>query len=85
MQTASSSYWNGLVGSLTNLGLDYARARYVDVETRADDRNIPDESDLRYGGGLADERGIKANTVLAVVAGVAVLGLFAFVISRGRR
>lgn len=83
MQTASSSYWNGLLGSVTDLGIDYARARYVDVETRSDDRNIPDDADLRYSG-WGDERGLKTTTVvIAVVGGIAVLALLAFAMRRG--
>lgn len=78
MQTSSSSYWNGLGSSLTQLGLDWARAKFVDVETRTDDRNIPDDADLRYSG-AGDERGIKVSTVVTVVAVIAAVTVVAVV------
>lgn len=72
MQTQSTSVWNGLPASLTQLALDYARARYVDVERYDDDRNIPDEADLRYRG-LTDERGVNSSLVMVIGIGVVVL------------
>jgi len=82
MQTSSSSYWSGLRESLTGLAMDYARAKYVDVETAGDDRYMRDQADMRYSGGLTDERGINAGTLALVVLGVAVVGLGAYVALR---
>ena len=81
MQTSSSSYWSGLRESLTGLAMDYARARYVDVETRQDDRYMPDTADVRYGG-LLDQRGVSASTLAMVALGVAVIGVGAYVALR---
>lgn len=68
--------WRDFLGDVRNLGLDYLRFKYMDVEQPSDDRNIPDQADLRYGplserptGGLT----IGAWLVIGLVAVVAVL------------
>ena len=48
--TSSPNFWANLRDEVTGLAVDYARARYIDVETAQDDRNIPDRADLRYDG-----------------------------------
>lgn len=48
--TSSPNYWANLRDSVTGIAVDYARARYIDVETAQDDQNIPDRADLRYDG-----------------------------------
>lgn len=54
--TSSSDFWSNLRETVTGLAVDYARARYVDVEQQGDDRNIPDNADLRYWG-FGDKNG----------------------------
>lgn len=49
MLTGSSDYFTGVRDSLTSLALDFGRAKLIDVERASDDRNIPDEADLRAG------------------------------------
>lgn len=55
MQTQSSDYWSGVRDSFTATFFDALRSRVVDVEGGADDRNIPDNVDVRTGqaGGAA--------------------------------
>jgi uncharacterized protein involved in tellurium resistance len=47
MQTESTNVWSGLVSNLSNLATDYARARYIDVESSDDDRNVQDGNSIR--------------------------------------
>lgn len=56
--TSSTSFWQGLRDDITGLAVDYARARYVDVERQDDDKNIPDKADLRYWGRADDGTGL---------------------------
>lgn len=74
----SATRWQSILDTVQVLGLDYLRRRYSDVETPADDRNIPDQADLRYGTGSAMTEpaagGWPAWAWLAIgAAGVAVL------------
>lgn len=48
--TDGNGFWIGLRDQLAGVAVDYARAKWVDVETAADDRNMPDLTDLRYDG-----------------------------------
>jgi hypothetical protein len=48
--------WNGLgnlFGEVKDLAIDYTRAKYINAETARDDRNVPDQADLRNGYGYA--------------------------------
>lgn len=44
----SATSWQSFLGTVQALGVEYFRQKYMDVETPADDRNIPDQADLRY-------------------------------------
>jgi hypothetical protein len=78
--TSGSDFWTGLRDTVTGLAVDYARARYVDVERADDDRNIPDQADLRLWGSGGDGRGLvtaPGGIPIAgwlLIAGAAVLG-----------
>jgi hypothetical protein len=78
--TTSTDFWSGLRDHITGLAIDYARARYVDVERPGDDRNIPDQADLRYwgkaddGSGLVSAPGGVPLVGWLLIAGAAVLG-----------
>jgi hypothetical protein len=75
MQTNSSNYWTGLASDLTTLAVDYGRSRLIDVETRDDDRNIPDQADLRYGYRGQVSNGLSVG-VIAAGALVLVIGVW---------
>lgn len=55
--TEKGSIWGDIWGGVTefvkddgkDLVMDYARAKWIDVETTNSDRNMPDEIDLRAG------------------------------------
>ena len=52
--SSGSGVWNGLgnlFGEVKDLAIDYTRAKYINAETQNDDRNIPDQADLRAGYG----------------------------------
>lgn len=70
--TKASDYWQNLGTNVTSLLLDAARAKYVDVETRADDRNIRDTVDARSGD--TGQGGISPLTVVVVLV-AAVVGV----------
>lgn len=69
--TSTSDYWQNLPSQVTGLILDFARAKYVDVETRADDRNIRDTVDAKTGN---TGQGVSVVSVVVIVA-AAVLGV----------
>jgi hypothetical protein len=73
--TSTSDYWQNLRSQVTGLVIDAARAKYVDVETRADDRNIRDGVDAKTGN--VGQGGFSPLTVVlvivAAVAGVVLL------------
>ena len=48
--TSSPNFWQNLRDNVTGLAIDYARAKYLDVERPDDDRNVPDRADLKYDG-----------------------------------
>lgn len=48
--TSSPTFWANLRDNVTGLAIDYARAKYLDVERPDDDRNMPDRADLKYDG-----------------------------------
>lgn len=80
--TSSPTFWANLRDNVTGLAIDYARAKYLDVERPDDDRNMPDRADLKYDGLFyATRDGTKVATpagtalqwglvALALVAGV---------------
>jgi hypothetical protein len=78
--TNSTDFWTGLRDNITGLAVDYARARYVDVERPDDDKNMPDKADLRYWGfaddgtGLVSAPGGVPLLGWAMIAGAAILG-----------
>lgn len=80
--TSSTDFWTGLRDNITGLAIDYARARYVDVEQPGDDRNIPDQADLRYWGFGDDGSGVvraPGGVPIAgwlLIAGAAIAGAF---------
>ena len=81
MQTTSSSYFSGLRDSLTSLGIDYGRSRLIDVETRSDDKNIPDRADIEaQGKGVA---GVPTASI--VVVGLVALCVVGVIIAVARR
>lgn len=65
--TSSTDYWQELRDKVTGLTLDYARAKFIDVETVNDDRYIPDQADLRFGAGVAATAASAASAVLPMV------------------
>lgn len=73
--TSSTDFWTNLRDSVTGLSLDYARSKFIDVETVDDDKNIPDQADLRYGAGTAAAAASIAGSLLPLLlVGVAVAG-----------
>lgn len=59
--TSGTDFWTGLRDQVTGLAVDYARARYVDVERPDDDRNIPDQAEWRlWGSSGGDGRGTES-------------------------
>lgn len=82
---AGGNYLTELRDGMTDLALDWGRAKFVDVERSDDDRNIPDRNDLRDGhdrqtqkdatGGIWQQApgGVNLSTWL-ILAGVAVVG-----------
>ena len=72
--TATSDYWNGLRTSLTGLGIDVARSRLVDVETKDSDKNIRDATDVKLGEGIPRIAGMSL-LGWAAIAGVIVVGV----------
>ncbi len=44
----SATSWQSFLGTVQALGVEYFRQKYMDVEQPGDDRNIPDQADLRY-------------------------------------
>ena len=80
--TQSADYFTGLRDDITMLALDVARSRFIDVERLDDDRNFPDEADLRNAqrGGDPTQPAIAGMTIggwllvgTAVVVGVILL------------
>lgn len=53
--TGSTDYWSGLQNSLTDIALDWLRYKQLDLERPGDDRNLPDQADLRYGYNTAGQ------------------------------
>ena len=83
--TQSADYWTGVRDNLTALALDFSRAKLIDVERPSDDRNIPDQADLRAPGRGNDPTrpavaGLTAGgwalVAVTVIAGVVVLKKF---------
>jgi hypothetical protein len=73
--TSSSDFWHNLRDGVVGLSLDIARAKFIDVETVDDDRNIPDQADLRYGAGVASAAAGVAGSILPLMlVGVAIVG-----------
>lgn len=70
IQANTALSWPEFLGSVRQLGLDFARFKLIDSERLADDNNVPDQADLRYStlsqtaGGLT----IGAWLMVAVVA-----------------
>ena len=56
--TSSSQFFQNFADTALGLATDYARARYIDVERTSDDRNMPDNVDLREGVRGDDGRGV---------------------------
>lgn len=72
-QNASSvNGWDGFLSGLSQLSLDYARFKLIDVERSTDDLNIPDRTDLN--GGFLSQPAAGGMTVGAwLVLGVVVV------------
>lgn len=83
MQTESTNYFSGLRDSLTGLVFDYGRAKLIDVETKSDDKNIPDRADLTQGAlGVG---GMPLGSILVIgVVGVCVVAAVVAVMRRRR-
>lgn len=67
--------WNGLsglFGDVKELAIDYTRAKYINAETVNDDRNVPDEADLRAGVAQQAASDATGGTFASSVAGVPV-------------
>ena len=58
--TSGENYWANFRDQLTGLAMDWGRSRLIDVETANDDRNMPDQADLRYGWFGGDGSGTVA-------------------------
>ena len=80
-QTQSSSYFSGLRDDLTGLAIDLVRARHIDSQLVDDERNIPDQADVRAGftgdAFKAAPGGVPIGTWL-FLGGAAALAVFAF-------
>jgi hypothetical protein len=66
--TSTTDYWQNLRSQVTGALLDYARVKFIDVETRADDKHIRDTVDARLGE--TGTAGMSPVTVVLLVVGV---------------
>lgn len=83
--TGSSNTWTGVLQGALATGLDYASAKLLDVQSTADESNLPDRADLYYGYGTSSVKqkatsglggmsaGMWALIGVAVVVGLVVL------------
>lgn len=94
--TDDGSIWGDIWGGVTDfvkndgkdLALDYARSKWIDVETTDSDMNMPDEADLRAGyagSSVADSTGGGPRSLMGGVSAqqlmiVGGLGLVAVVV-----
>lgn len=69
MQTQSADYFTGVRDSLTGLGLDYLRAKFIDVERPSDTRNVNDYVDVREGNAGTGGTVVTMLVVAALVVG----------------
>jgi hypothetical protein len=70
-RTASAEYFTGLRDTLTGLGADFLRARFIDLERADDDRNLPDRIDAADGQ-TVNKGGVSWGLVLGVGAALIV-------------
>lgn len=75
MQTGSSDYFSGVGQRLTDLALDFARVKLIDVESSSDDRNIRDRVDARTGTQAVPQTAVPWGLIVASAA-VVLLGVF---------
>lgn len=70
----SATSWQSFLGTVQALGVEYFRQKYMDVEQPADDRNIPDQADLRYAPAASSTAAGGAPAWLWLIVGAAGVG-----------
>ena len=72
---AAADPWGTFLADIRGVGIDYLRAKLIDVERTTDDKNIPDQADLRYGSTLTAPAGQVPLWVWLAGATVVILGV----------
>ena len=78
--TQSASTFQDFLRSVSQLGLDVARHKLLDVERVSDDANIPDQADLQ--GGFLGQPAVGGLTLGATLLVVGVVVAAGFLLAR---